>query len=71
MANTRPASIAIFLSFPSRDFLLPYSLPTFPIPPIPNPSHPLGDIKSTLNMRTTPDAIIKMINSVRIIFRKK
>gem|GEM_PF-6008801 len=61
----------MFLSFPSRDFLLPYSLPAFPAHQIPSPSPHLGDIKSTLIARMTPDAIIKIINSVRIVFRKK
>lgn len=54
--NAIPEIIAILLRVNSIDFLDPYSLVP-PAPPIPKPSQPLGLIKSTDIINTTPITI--------------
>jgi hypothetical protein len=56
---------AIFLSFHSNDFLLPYS-PQAQIPPRADPKPPFGDISNTAQMKIIPSSTNNIVNKVFI-----
>lgn len=70
MIKITPDTMATFLSLPSSDFLLPYSLAP-DIHQIPNPIPPLGDISRTDPTKTIPAKIMRIIRNVRILINKK